>query len=204
MSRLLSRFYNGSSGDRPLTRRSRAARPALERCEGRLLLRCGLGSPGLPAGVGAGHLPVSAGYAWQDAGVGRGTATWDGEDDGGLEPIYVGHGVGPDSPCWRDLPREGRHESPPRVGASPSADHPRGPAPLQAAAAVSPRGQRLGEGIAAAVAPARPDDPGSKLSAKDLGSITITSAIPARDGKEVVLTVTARPEGGAGRKHLPP
>jgi hypothetical protein len=37
-----------------------------------------------------------------------------------------------------------------------------------------------------------------------LGSITIAPAIPARDGKEVILTVTARPEVGAGRKHLPP
>src|SRR3954451_17937199 len=91
MSRFMRWFPVGTNGDRFADRRSRAARPAPEELEGRLLLRCSLGSTDVPVP------PQSNGIeTW---GVDRENVHY--SPGWPAHPVVAHHGVDPDSPCWR-------------------------------------------------------------------------------------------------------
>jgi hypothetical protein len=85
-------FPTRTSGGRPAGRRAHATRPAPEPLEGRLLLRCSLGSahePSTPRGNGI--------ETW---GVDRTNVHW--SPGWPAHPVAAHHGVpSPDSPCWR-------------------------------------------------------------------------------------------------------
>jgi hypothetical protein len=101
---LFSRWFpTGTSGGRPAGRRAHATRPAPEPLEGRLLLRCSLGSPDVP--------DTPQGNGIETWGVDRVDVHW--SPGWPAHPVIAHHGVpSPDSPCWRFDLKSIDHASP--------------------------------------------------------------------------------------------